>query len=306
VISDPLRAWCESVVGPFLVLSEHGHTHGEAQVWRLRACGKTVYLKIHRQAGKWAGEVHAYECGWASCFGDHAPHLLAARAEEPRAVLLTELPGAPMEQVTLSPQQEIAAWKAAGRALAPLHTLTNDWFGACRCDGSPQQGTPPTSPVRFVLTSIEDGIQRCLRAGVLSCDEEAFARACLAAGVDAFAGEKAVPCHRDYGPRNWIVTRDDGVWRGVIDFEHARWDVRARELCRWWDREFLGRPNLVDAFFAGYSSGERPRDTLLAQIQTMRLINALGGISWSVEHDDIPFLALNRATLTRLRQEHKA
>lgn len=288
------------------MLSEHGHVHGEAQVWRLRRARDNgpVYLKSHRQAGKWEGEVHAYECGWASSFGDYAPRLLAAREEEPRAVLLTELPGAPMEQATLSLQQESAAWEAAGRALASLHALTNDWFGACHRDGAPQ-GTAETDPARFVLTSLEDGIKRCLRVGVLSPGEETFVRARLATGVDAaFAGEKAVPCHRDYTPRNWLVTQNDGIWRGVIDFEHTRWDVRARDLCRWWDREFLERPDLVRAFFAGYAGGP-PNEGLTAQIWVMRLANALNGIGWSVEHDDQPFLSLNRAALARLQQEHE-
>ena len=301
MISDPLRAWCESVIGPFRVLSEHGHTHGEAQVWRLGAGGKTAYLKSHRQAGKWAGEVHAYECGWASCFGDYAPRLLAARAEEPRAVLLTELPGAPMEMVTLSLQQESAAWEAAGRALAPLHALTNDWFGVCRRDGAPQ-GTTETDPARFVQETLNGYLERCSRQNALSREEEAFARAKTAACAPAFAGEKAVPCHRDYSPRNWLVTARDGVWRGVIDFEHARWDVRARDLNRWWDHEFLEQPERARAFFAGYQGGP-PADRLRVQIQAMRLINALGGIGWSLEHDDAPFLARNRATLARLQQE---
>jgi thiamine kinase-like enzyme len=39
--------------------------------------------------------------------------------------------------------------------------------------------------------------------------------------ITAFEGEPAVPCHRDDGPANWLVT-DDGHWAGVIDFEFAR------------------------------------------------------------------------------------
>jgi Ser/Thr protein kinase RdoA (MazF antagonist) len=208
-----------------------------------------------------------------------------------------------MDTATLTSGQEQAAWEAAGRALAPLHTLTNDWFGACRRDGAPR-GAAETDPAHFVLTSLEDGIKRCLRAGALLPGEETFARAHLTAGVDAFAGEKAVPCHRDYTPRNWLVTQNDGIWRGAIDFEHTRWDVRARDLCRWWDREFLNRPDLVRAFFAGYNGG--PLDErLTTQIRVMRLANALNGVGWSVEHDDVAFLELNRAALARLQQEHE-
>lgn len=302
MLPEPLRAWCESVIsGPFTVTGEHSHDHGEAQVWRLQAGHDAVYLKSHRQTGKWHGEVHAYACGWTACFGRHASRLRAVRHDEPRAVLLTELAGVPMERVPLSPEQETAAWEAAGRALATLHALTNPWFGACCRDGAPQ-GAAEADPARFVLANLHDSVERCLRAHALSPDEEEFARAKAGACAAVFAGEQAVPCHRDYSPRNWLVTPGDGVWRGAIDWEHARWDVRARDLSRWWDREFLDRPDLARAFFDGYGSGP-PTGRLHAQIQAMRLANALGGIGWSVEHNDAAFLALNRAMLTRLHQE---
>ena len=77
--------------------------------------------------------------------------------------------------------------------------------------------------------------------------------------MQAFAGERPVPCHRDYGPANWLVT-DDGVWAGVIDFEFAYWDVRVADFSRYPDWEWIHRPNLLDAFFDGYGRRLTPKE----------------------------------------------
>lgn len=286
-------------------MSAHSHAHGEAQVWRLaaEADGSTFYyLKCHRQTGKWHSETHAYE-NWTAVLGDHAPRLRAARDEEPRALLLTALPGLPMEQVTLTDWEERAAWEAAGRSLARLHAdlPSGPWFGACFRDGGPQEATPGRDAVAFVRGKINLCIKRGAAAGHLNDDEAAFARRAASERTAAFAGENPVAAHRDYSPRNWIMTPDDGIWRGAIDFEHSRWDVRASDFSRWWDRDFLERPDLAEAFFAGY--GGWPDARLMAQIFVTRLFNAVCGIVWAENHADAPFSALNRAALHRLQTE---
>lgn len=65
------------------------------------------------------------------------PRLLGVRAEPPHAMLLSTLPGAPMEKVRLGREQELAVCRAAVAALARLHDVGfGPWFGACRRDGS--------------------------------------------------------------------------------------------------------------------------------------------------------------------------
>jgi Ser/Thr protein kinase RdoA (MazF antagonist) len=54
----------------------------------------------------------------------------------------------------------------------------------------------------------------------------------------------------DFTPRNLLCDAQGGV--SMIDFEHARYDLAARDLVRLSDRVWRGRPDLPDAFFTGY------------------------------------------------------
>ena len=84
---DTALDWCTSVLGPVEVLSDSSKLHGghESTTCRLHAQSGFYYLKIHQSPSNWDTEVHAYE-RWAPAFGDHAPRLLAARAEGAGAV----------------------------------------------------------------------------------------------------------------------------------------------------------------------------------------------------------------------------
>jgi Ser/Thr protein kinase RdoA (MazF antagonist) len=78
----------------------------------------------------------------------------------------------------------------------------------------------------------------------------------------------AVPCHLDYTPRNLLcwtnqLTPTSEVHEnssapniGVIDFEHARPDLAARDLVRMATRIWPGRADLEEAFLCGYGSLE--------------------------------------------------
>ena len=75
-----------------------------------------------------------------------------------------------------------------------------------------------------------------------------------------------MPCHRDYTPRNWLVK--DGV-QYVIDFEHARLDVWLADLARLHLGIWPDRPDLKEAFLAGY--GRQLSDTDHAILQGVAL-----------------------------------
>ncbi|MBC7807672.1 MAG: phosphotransferase, partial [Akkermansiaceae bacterium] len=102
--------------------------------------------------------------------------------------------------------------------------------------------------------------------------------------------------------RNWM-TDTNGQLTAVIDFEHARWDVRAADLNRWWDTDFVEKPRLAGAFFDGYRGGN-PDKTLWAQIQALRLLGAAGGVVWATRVGDAPFARTNREALHRLMREN--
>jgi Phosphotransferase enzyme family len=78
-----------------------------------------------------------------------------------------------------------------------------------------------------------------------------------------------VPCHRDYTPRNWLAR--DGV-QYVIDFEHARLDVWLADLAWLHLGIWPDRPDLKDAFLAGYS--RQLSDTDHAILQDLAALTA--------------------------------
>ena len=64
----------------------------------------------------------------------------------------------------------------------------------------------------------------------------------------------AVPCHLDYTPRNIIIQPTGDV--AAIDFEHARYDLSARDLVRLSTRVWPDSPHLCQALVEGYRSSE--------------------------------------------------
>ena len=134
--------------------------------------------------------------------------------------------------------------------------------------------------MEYVSAELERQADEGARSGYLSERELAIVGA--ARGLaPAFAGERPVPCHRDYGPANWLVT-PDGAWSGVIDFEFAYWDVRVADFSRYPNWEWMDRPELLDAFFDGYGRSPTPKEE--QQLIVARTQYAVGAISWGREH----------------------
>ena len=287
--------WCSGWVGPCTVVSGDIRGHGRSEVCKLHAPSGHYYLKIHRQRPRWEGEVHAYE-QWASAFGGLTPRLIAAHEQEPLALLVSELPGELMLHAQISAPQQVQAWRAAGRALAALHDLsTGEWFGPCLRSGAPAE-TPVGDAEAYVSRAFDHWTDRGIRAECLDKEELSIIRAARDL-IPAFADERPVPCHRDYGPDNWLVT-GDGVWAGTIDFELAYWDVRVADFSRYPNWEWMDRPELLAAFLDGYGRPLTPREEqqqLVAHVQY-----ALSAISWGREHEYYGFEAEGRQALQHL------
>ena len=271
--------WCTTILGPCDIASGDGRYHGRTTVWRLRTASGYGYAKIHRQRSYWENEVHAYEW-WATAFGDKAPRLLAVRDQAPLALMMTELPGTPMEQAQLTPSQERSIWRAAGQALVALHDLdVGECFGPCLRSGD-CAGAPIADAQEYVSAEFDRWTRRGVDAECLGADELAVVRAARRL-IPAFAEEGPTPCHRDYGPANWLVD-DDGAWAGVIDFEFAYWDVRVSDFCRYPDFEWMGRPDLLVAFFDGYGRPLTPKEEQQALVS--HALYALGAVVWGCDH----------------------
>jgi len=279
---DQLVAWCASELGPVELITQCGKSHpGESVLMRrLRSGSGECYLKTHERTSDWEAEVHAYE-QWTAAFGTHVPRLLAVREDEPRAIVVSALDGKCLEDIKLTPSQERAAWRDAGRAVTCLHDCAvGDFFGPCNRDGSPRSNASSANAREFISAQLRDRRDRGRRMGYLSADELAVVDAALEL-VPAFEGEPPVPCHRDYYPANGIVA-SDGTWVGVIDFEFSQWDVRAADFTRYPDWNWIGRPDLVAAFFEGYGAltptQEQQRSVCLVRY-------ALVAIAWGEDNE---------------------
>jgi Ser/Thr protein kinase RdoA (MazF antagonist) len=287
--------WCSSIVGPCTVVSGDERFHGRTSVCRLRSPSGYCYVKIHRERPSWETEVHGYE-RWAPAFGSCAPRLLAVHEDGPFVLLVSELDGELMDNKRLTVSQEEAAWHDAGEALAALHGLAQgEGFGPCKRDGT-SVGVPIRDVTEYVLAELVRQSDICRNAGCLSKEEWAVVHTAQEM-ASAFAGERPIPCHRDYGPANWLVT-DDGVWAGVIDFEFAYWDVRVADFSRYPNWEWIHRPDLLEAFFDGY--GRRLTAKEEQQLLVARVQYALSAINWGREHSYLGFVEEGRQALEYL------
>ena len=292
---DPLMAWCTSIVGPFEIVSGKQRPDGRSSISRLQTSAGHCYLKVHEQQEVWEREVHGYE-QWAPAFGDFAPRLLGVRDEGPLALLIDELPGKVLQEMDLPVDQERAAWRRAGQMLAGLHGFaTNEYFGPCRRDGSPQ-GLAISDAVDYMRGTLEREIAKAVGAGYLDNEELAVARTALLL-TPVFVGERPVACHRDYCPYNWLIS-EQGTWAGVIDFEFAHWDVRVADFSRYPDWEWMDRPDLLDALFEGYGRTLTPREK--EQQFVAHVLYALGAITWGMEASYFGFVEEGRTALKRL------
>jgi aminoglycoside phosphotransferase len=311
-------AWARAALGRAEPLSDHSKVHGghASTTRRLRTPAGPAYLKVHTDVASWHSEVHGYEA-WARAFGDRAPRLLAVRDTPPLALILTELPGRPLEHVDLPGSQERAVWRAAGAALRTLHDLEiGPGFGACRRDGAltaedvllrapdaaeAQDDRTPWGPVvdtapAHIAWRFGHAIERAVRGNYIDRDE--LATLCAAHDlIPAFAGEPPVPCHRDYCAANLLVD-DTGAWSGVIDFEFARWDVRVADFARDPDWAYVARPDLYAAFLEGYGRAFSPREA--QQRLVAHAEYALGAILWGRDHAFYGFEREGHAALAYL------
>ncbi len=291
--------WCAEVLGPFTIASDDTREHPgqRASSIRLRSRAGTCFVKMHRDPDHWHSETHAYE-QWAPAFGDFAPRLLAVRDAEPLALVISELPGRVLEESNLSPAQERGVWQAAGQRLAALHAhAIGPFFGPCRRDGAPA-AAPINDAREYIAHCYSEWLERGARIASLTKDEIAITHAALVL-LSAFAGEPALPCHRDYCPANWLVDAG-GRWAGVIDFEFSGWDVRAADFTRLPNWEWVTRPDLLEAFFTGYGRSftqAEEQQRLVAQA-----LYALAAIVWGEENDYHIFAAEGRQALRHVSE----
>ncbi len=278
-LSQELVGWAAAALGwrPAEV-HDASWDHGESAVARLDAGdGRRAYLKAHRQARKHRQERVALET-WAPSL-PATPALLAAREGSPSALLMGARPGVRVDAQERPRATLLRAHEAAGAWLRRLHglpfvdddPLRLEEAVAARLDGWSRRASGRLAPATLSWVS----------ARVHEAD---------------LTGVRRVPCHRDFGPRNWLW--DDAAGLSVIDFEHARPDVWWVDVHRLVDDAWRTDPGLEGAFWLGYGRRPGPDERRLGDV--LRLLYAVGTVAWGAEHGDAPFEAQGRAVLRRL------
>ncbi len=215
--------------------------HNGTAALRAGTTAGEVIVKLHRGPDRHQQEVHAYQ-HWTPALGDRAPRLVAV-SDEPSAIIITALPGVPLAEARLSLPHEAEAHRQAGVLLRRLH-----------------HAAPPLLEPDMTVRLAERGEHWLVLArDLLPAPRRAEIRAHLQA-LTQLAPVPAVPCHLDYTPRNLIIQPSGRV--SVIDFEHSRYDLAARDLVRFATRVWTANPNLKTAFL----DGRGPLDDLDRQV----------------------------------------
>jgi len=262
--------------GPWRLRREASEAHGVNRVFELELEHDRAWLKLHGQRRKYDQELAAYR-DWLAPLAARTPRLVA-RHDGERALLLTDLGGTPLHDVT-DPRADLELHRQAGAFLAALHA---------RAFTDPD----PLPLARALPRRLEAWLARVELPGELVTT----ARRLVGDG-EVLAGAPRVPCHRDYQPRNWRAR--PGPDLGVLDFEHARGDHPWADLVKLWDGPWVERPARRTAFLEGYGRELGPEDerALLA----LAAVHGVATVAWGREHDDPAYATHGRAVLERLR-----
>jgi len=222
-LSEPVRRWVASVLGPFRVLE------ARSAALRVETAEGPRWVKVYPTGRAWLQSERAFDVVVPALqrVGIEVPRVLAARRGL-RVRVLTEVAGRP---ATLDDGPD--TFRSAARVLAQLHRIP-----------CVQEALPLSTAMRQRVAAWAG------RPGAPSV------AAAVAAWVDAHASSldaNRAWCHRDFHPRNWLVS--DGRL-GLVDFEHARPDHRLVDWVRleaegWSDAqraafvEVLGEPDPV-------------------------------------------------------------
>lgn len=226
-----LLAICQRLVAPDAKpITVHPGHNGTVALRASTAAGEVV-VKRHRGLDRHRQEVHAYR-HWVPALHGRAPQLLAVN-DNPPAIVITAMPSRPLAEARLTPKQELDAYRQAGMLLYDLH----------------HAAAPRMEPdmTRWLAERGEQWL--ALAEDILPTERRAEIRNHLRA-LAWLGPVPAVPCHLDYTPRNLLANSAGAI--AVIDFEHARYDLAARDLVRIATRVWPSRSDLEKAFLHGY------------------------------------------------------
>jgi tRNA A-37 threonylcarbamoyl transferase component Bud32 len=237
-----LLALCRTLIDPEAQPLTANPRTTASPVLRARTSHGEVIVKRYERREKYEREVAAYR-HWVPVLGAQAPSLLAAITNPP-TIIITALPGRPLNEAALPPAAEQDAHERAGALLATFHTA--------------EAPAPTTNIPAWLAARGEQWL--ALAVDLLDRRQLAEIRTHLHALAD-LGPLPTAPCHLDFTPGN-LLRGDDGEV-SLIDFEHARQDLPARDLVRLATRIWPARPDLEAAFLSGYGAlTDQDRDVI--------------------------------------------
>jgi hypothetical protein len=237
--------------------------------------GEELVVKQHLNRTLHEREVHAYR-HWTTALGSSAP-ALAAVDHTAMIIAVSALPGRSSGPPDLTPDVH----RQAGALLRRFH-----------------EAGPRTSPPWFRDWLRDRAGHWGSRAAALLTPDDATVIEDHLTALSDMGIPRGSPCHLDFQPRNWLISRSGDV--SLIDFEHARIDLPARDLVRLRFRTWPGRPDLRDAFLDGYGRPLTPAEDQL--VWHLGALDALTALARGNENADPELTAVGRATLGQLRE----
>jgi Choline/ethanolamine kinase len=236
--------------------------------------GREFIVKRHASQEKHNREVHAYR-NWTDSLGPAAPALIAADAQT-RTIIITAVPGQQCQGLATA-----QAHQRAGEILRRFH-----------------EAEPPRRLFGYRDWLRGRSAHWLDQAAPFIAERD---RTAAAAHLDALletAVRAGVPCHLDFQERNWLLDQDGNVC--LIDFEHARTDLWLRDLVRLRFRVWPGRPDLKDAFLAGY--GHDLSDDDAETLRHLGVLDALTAIARGHQARNAALIEHGHATLKQLSE----
>lgn len=236
---------------------------GDSRVWRVSAHRGEVFVKLYPSAEKYEREVKGCEHSARALAADEAPRLLAMNPERP-AVILSSLSGRVVRGLPLEKAEEQHVHRLAGDLLRRWHD-TSEPISDLEHERIMASVTAQADEAAMILDRLGDQ---------LSPAEQDLVRD---AARDLPGLAKALPLgyrHGDYSPRNWLWDKAPGQ-HSLIDFEESAPGLTVEDLVWLCGAAWPARPDLRDAFLAGYG---RPLSS--TEQRALVLLTARLGVSY--------------------------
>ncbi|MFJ3306891.1 phosphotransferase [Streptomyces sp. NPDC086549] len=291
--SAALLAWAAKELGTDVSVAQDASSKAHAasqprensRVWALgRPDGIRFYVKVTPKPVMYERETFALRHAVPALGAGHGPQLRASSAAH-LALLLTAVPGAPLERQTLTPAEELRAHRRGGALLALLHAAG-------------ELSGPHRVQAERALQTAAEGADKRLRqaADRLAPAEHKLVRD-LAAQLRDLPPLPLAFIHGDAWHRNllWSQHLGQAAW---IDFERSRFAPAVQDFVLMSCGIWADRPDLRAAWFQGYGRDLLPEEQ--HALKGLAALDAVNCLVWGPAHDDPAVTVRGRRTLDRL------